>query len=519
MDSIKMLLDHTSADTLSVNLLIEKAKNYAWSDIKTAEIYARKALVLSEEIEYLRGLAYSKYQIALLFKDYDFKIAEKLTLEALEHARELKDSILLGSIFNTIGNMKDNVNESNNAEKYYNRALQVFKGINNDSLKAKVYNNLGILYDNREKFDTAQLFFKNAAAANLQKKNFLGLAINYLNLGYSYILSGDHKKGLAYLNKSHEIALSNDYQRIMPYIYNNYSEYYLDKRNYSEAAINAEKGLSVARDHHNRLQERYALQLLKEAYFNDKNLLKAYECAEELISVNDSINQYKKLKEIDLLEMRYAFEQERDQQQYQRELLKAKIRQKELSVTLIALGGGLAIVLLVFLYVLQHSRMKRKNLEQKATLLEKEKLQQQLEFKNKELTTNVMYLVKKNEFITDISKKLKNTDLVDDDQKNNTIDRIIAEMDRSISEDNWADFEMRFQEVHIDFYNKLSKQFSDLTPNDLRLCAFLRLNMTSKEIAGITYQSVDSLKTARYRLRKKLGLSREDNLIGFLTQI
>jgi len=186
---------------------------------------------------------------------------------------------------------------------------------------------------------------------------------------------------------------------------------------------------------------------------------------------------------------------------------------------LIIVGSGLGIIIVLFLYFLQHNRFRRKTLEQKAILLEKEKLEQQLEFKNKELTTNVMYLLKKNEFISSISSQLKTAKQDEKDDKKAVIDKIILALDRSISEDNWTDFEVRFQEVHVGFYNKLNNQFPDLTPNELRLCAFLRLNMTSKEIAGITYQSPESLKIARYRLRKKLGWERDENLVAFLTKI
>ncbi|MCB2218775.1 MAG: hypothetical protein KQI35_00160 [Bacteroidetes bacterium] len=513
------ILNQVSPDTTSINYLIKQAKNMSWSDIKMAEKFAHKAMVMSESLGYMEGLAKSKYQLALLFKDSDFKIAETLTLEALEHCQIMNDSILIGKIYNTIGNLKDNVNESNNAEIYYNRAIEIFTLTGNDSLKAKVYNNLGILYDNREYYDTAQYFFKNASAINKQKKNELGLAINYLNLGYSYIISGNSAEGLKYLNLSEEIALSNDYKRLLTYIYNDYAEYYQSIDDNKQAIFFAQKGLKIARENNNRLQERYALQLLKDVYVEAKNIEKAFESAEELINVNDSINQNKKLKEIDLLEMRYAFEQERTQQQYQRELLKAKLKQKELTVVLISVGTGLIIVALVLLYILQHNRIRRKVLEQKAIQLEKEKLEQQLEFKNKELTTNVMYLIKKNEFISDIVNKFKSKDLEDLNQKDKAIKQIIKEMERSISKDSWEDFEVRFQEVHVNFYKKLSEQFPDLTANELRLSAFLRLNMTSKEIAGITYQSIDSLKAARYRLRKKLGITREDNLVAFLTRI
>ena len=103
--------------------------------------------------------------------------------------------------------------------------------------------------------------------------------------------------------------------------------------------------------------------------------------------------------------------------------------------------------------------------------------------------------------------------------KEEVINKIITELQSYIDQDTWTEFEVRFQQVHNDFYTKLNEIHSDLTANEKKLCAFLRLNMTSKEIAEITFQSPDSLKTARYRLRKKLGLDREENLVAFLTKM
>jgi len=518
-DSLQLVLNALPVKATTVDSLMKKARKLAWTDLQLAELYTRTALSYAQDLNYLKGLAESKYQLGLLFKDYDFKIAETLTLEALEHSKSINDSALMGKIYNTIGNLQDNVDETEKAEKYYNRALDIFAKIGADSLRAKVYNNLGIIYDNRQQYDTARFFYKQSAAIHLQKKNYLGLAINYLNQGYCFELDGNYDSCIQYLNQSQSLAIKFDYQRLLPYIYNNFSELYLKQKNYFKAINEGSKGLEQARIMQNRIQEKNALSLLKQAYIQSNNLQKAYECAEEIINVNDSINQYKKLKEIDLLEMRYAFEQERMQQQFERELLKSELRQKELTMILISVVAGLIILIMVFLYVFQHNRIKRKNLEQRTIQLEKENLKQQLDFKNKELTTSGMYLLKKNEFITNIANKLKNTDLDNESQKERAINRIITEMEKSISDDSWADFEVRFQEVHTDFYNSLSKKFPELTANELRLCAFLKLNMTSKEIAGLTYQSVDSLKTARYRLRKKLGLNREDNLVAFLTRI
>ena len=78
---------------------------------------------------------------------------------------------------------------------------------------------------------------------------------------------------------------------------------------------------------------------------------------------------------------------------------------------------------------------------------------------------------------------------------------------------------MHFKEVHFAFYEMLQKSFPDLTVNEKRLCAFLRLNLTTKEIAAITHQSVKSINMARFRMRKKMNLESDVDLAGFLASL
>ena len=86
--------------------------------------------------------------------------------------------------------------------------------------------------------------------------------------------------------------------------------------------------------------------------------------------------------------------------------------------------------------------------------------------------------------------------------------------------DVWTEFETYFTKVHPDFYKKLSQQFPDLTPNEKKLCAFLKLNLSTKEISAITYQSVNSIMVSRTRLRKKLNIQGEEtNLTNFLMEL
>jgi len=157
--------------------------------------------------------------------------------------------------------------------------------------------------------------------------------------------------------------------------------------------------------------------------------------------------------------------------------------------------------------------LKRQNLK-----LEHNKLQQELEFRNKEIATNVMYLLKKNEFITSTAEKLKESRLNFKKENQKLIQEIIRDLLLNSSRDVWKEFEVRFQEVHSNFYENLIEKVPDLTPNEKKVCAFLRLNMSSKDISAITYQSVRSIDMARFRLRKKMKLDPDDNLVNYLAQ-
>jgi DNA-binding CsgD family transcriptional regulator len=97
------------------------------------------------------------------------------------------------------------------------------------------------------------------------------------------------------------------------------------------------------------------------------------------------------------------------------------------------------------------------------------------------------------------------------------VNMIIKKIDRSIdTEQQWQVFESHFENVHEEFLNRIKAKYPDLSPRELKLCAYLRLNISSKEIANLMNISVRGVEISRYRLRKKLGLDHETNLTDFI---
>jgi DNA-binding NarL/FixJ family response regulator len=163
----------------------------------------------------------------------------------------------------------------------------------------------------------------------------------------------------------------------------------------------------------------------------------------------------------------------------------------------------------------KHARIVRDNL-----LLESQQLQTEIDYKNRELATNVLYLVKKNELINLISEKLLKAKPRFTPEIQPMIQKIILDLQANVDSDIWKSFEQRFIVVQKDFYEKLNQRFPNLTENERKLCALLRLKMSTKDIAAITHQNLNAIEVARTRLRKKLNLSNQNiNLVTFLDNL
>jgi DNA-binding CsgD family transcriptional regulator len=151
----------------------------------------------------------------------------------------------------------------------------------------------------------------------------------------------------------------------------------------------------------------------------------------------------------------------------------------------------------------------------KLVQLKNEKLKLDIESKNRELAVSTMSLIKKNEFLHNIKKELKDKDGAGQDLK-----KVIKIIDKNLNNtDDWKLFEEAFNNADKDFLKQIKTMHPSLTPNDLRLCAYLRLNLTSKEIAPLLNISYRSVEVKRYRLRKKMNLPHESSLTSYILEI
>lgn len=180
------------------------------------------------------------------------------------------------------------------------------------------------------------------------------------------------------------------------------------------------------------------------------------------------------------------------------------------------------LLLLLILYIIHKvykrhyiKKFKREQMESEQALMQikNEKLNQDVDNKNRELAISTMSIIKKNRVLNKIKKELK---------RNKNSDNITALklIDSNLNDTkDWSFFEQAFNNADKDFLEKIKQVHSSLTPNDLRFCAYLRLNLSSKEMAPLLNISVKSVETKRYRLRKKIGLEHDSGLVNYILKL
>ena len=207
--------------------------------------------------------------------------------------------------------------------------------------------------------------------------------------------------------------------------------------------------------------------------------------------------------------------------------IKRPLLLSNLAITIYALAFLLLIIITHNIYKSYYKKQREKllqktqkelalkELENKQQLMnyKNERLEQDINSKNRELAISTMSLIKKNEFLNNIKNELKSA-------KDGSLPYVVKLIDKNLNNtDDWKLFEEAFNNADKDFLKKMKVIHPKLTPNDLRLCAYLRLNLSSKEIAPLLNISPKSVEVKRYRLRKKMGLAHESSLTNYILEL
>ncbi|MHC1704947.1 MAG: tetratricopeptide repeat protein [Tenuifilaceae bacterium] len=514
LDSLKVRLENESTDTIQIRLLKELSSIAIKTDLKVALDYSKQALEIAKKTGNKKVLSNAYTQVAsnLIFIGiYDESL--KYFIESLRIAEKLGDESLLFPLYHNIGVLKDRLQQFDEALEFYFKALAILDKISQkDKNEAEsgnkyptLYNSIGNIYSSKGDKSSAKDYYLKAY--NLAKgKDFEIFGTICNNLGKLGIEIGDYDNAYKYLTESLNFRIKKNDQYGIAKTYIFLSLYYKEIKQNSQAIEYATKALNISHETKAMLSLQNATNMLSDIYYETKDFEKSLEYFKQYKTFNDSLLNDKKYSEIAKLQL-----------QYENEIIdkvkEVKDQERLLVMIIIISTLFLSSIIMGLLFFLSKSRNKR-------IKLENEKLEKEMQLKNKELTTNVMYLLKKNELIENITERLLKLKGKLKEENAEPIQKIIFDLQSLTEKEVWEEFEYRFQSVHEEFYQNLQRKFPDLTPSEIKLAAFLRLNMTTKEIASITGQSISGLEMARYRLRKKLGITNQEiNLVNFLLNI
>lgn len=243
----------------------------------------------------------------------------------------------------------------------------------------------------------------------------------------------------------------------------------------------------------------------------------------QYVAFKDTLSNTGKSKPIAYLE----FEQRLAQKEKELSVLKVnKITDALIKAALTSCIFLVSILVFILYEVFKKNKklLETKNLVAQQTLenlnLKEQELLLEINFKNKELASYALSFVQKNEILKEVQKKLQylkekslNKEAPIFKELNNIIQQHLT------ADKDWDDFKMLFEQVHTDFYTKLIVLHPDLKTNDLKICSLTRLNLNIKETASILGISAASVKTARYRLRKKLQLEPNQEIVSYLINL
>jgi len=528
---LETLSEKKQADTLKKIIV----KNI-FRDPKTTFVYVNKFSTLPEvsrDSMYLCQSYYWKGMIYEIFGDYQKAIENDFV--SLDIATKIKNKKLVGITLNNIGLVYSY------QEPYYDKALVYFKeylktakDISNETEIMGANMNIGMQFKRMSMYDSAEYYYNTAFGMAKKLNNKRYMALSYSFLAEIENIKGNDKKYREYVNNAMRILKEEGYMIDLAALYYDISGWFLDNNTTDSSLYYAKVMMNISTEYELVMYRQNALLRIAGIYEHNRTYDKAYFSLKEFIELKDSITSQETKEK--LAQLQTIYEVEIKDKEIENLRIREKLQQKKESFYLFLIIGVIMILgIVIFYFIMEHRKDKLLNAqkmiisenEKELSRLELEKskanekeLETQLAFKTRQLTTHAVSMMQKNRLIHELSESMiKVKKYANVDQKDE-ISKLQHQIKRSLNvEKDWDLFKMYFEQVNKDFFVKLLLKESTLSPNDLKLSALIRLNMNIKEAASVFNVEPASVKSARYRLRKKLGLKQEDDLYEFMRKV
>jgi len=486
----------------SSNVMLKKNNIKALSYIKEASKFEQKVNdTIRLKFYSIAGYAYNTQHSNYIALNYFYK--------QLEMYSKLKPSLCFKS-YSNIGGVFFEMGNYPKARKFYNLGIDNLKKYGTSEKKIQgslLYSNLAETEAKEGNYVKALTMLDQFLAYNIGSKDTLNMILGYENIGTIHDKLNDWKIAIKNFEGGIKLASAIGSDFDLASLYTKLGIAYFNYLPQSDLPLHyLQKAFDISKKNDFLKFELTAAEKLADLYEKRNNTQKALYYLHVAKSLSE--NSIKEENNRRATELEFDYNQRIEQQQI---ILKQNKKENYFIASIVLLLLFSIIIFLMF--KLQKSRSKKR-------IVENELLAKQLEEKNKELSNNAIRMFKTKEFIQSTQKELNQIETRDDKSVNKKLlSKIIDDLKKGTQGFNEKEFEKILIETDGEFYKRLLKKVPNLSKNEIRLCTFLKMNLSSKEISGITQQSIHSIDVARSRLRKKLQLPPEASLTNFLVML
>ncbi len=461
----------------------------------------------------------------------DFDQAMDYLLKSLEIFEKLNDSLFIADTYRIIAGINDKTANPKREKLNLFKARQYVKNFESNDLYRIVMSDIASIYIQNDQADSAIIIYDELIPTLKQKENFVGLGSTYISKGNALLEIDNVDLALSSYLAARSIFRSLNLEKYL--IHTNFSigKVFLVTHKFDSAEVYLLKSKAGAKDiGYSEIYEK-SINHLSKLYEEKGNFDKAFNYYQLYVQYTDSIKGEEVKVKVADLEKKY--ETAKKQQKIADLEHDAEI-QKSKELTLKAIIAGAIVVLLLLVLFFWQKRKKDKQIhkekerlhlkakelaqsELEKSRIKEEELEKTLIYKSKQLSTHALHMMQKNGMLQDILATIKDLSKKIPGDNRVEIKRLVNLINQSLRSDkDWEVFKLYFEEVNKTFFESIRNISPEITGNDLRLCALIKLNMNSKEMASVLNVAPNSIKSSRYRLKKKLGLDIESDLEEFI---
>jgi tetratricopeptide (TPR) repeat protein len=507
--------------------------------------YYEKALAINLELDKASSVLKNYNNLANVYINIgDFAKSIALHLKSIGIAIDLGDKNSEAVGYSNIGQLYVQQGDFNKALEYFNNGFRLAEDIGNLEEVALVKVKIGNAYIYQGKATEALKLFKESAAIAKQLRSKRLEANAFNSIGDVYYRSEDHSNALKYFELTRQIYLELGNRDQLSHLLIYMGDVYRRAGQFQKAREYLNEGAKLAQEINYAIALRDAKLLLSYVEHDDGNHEASFWSHVEYKEVFDSLRNDDMTKNIARLEAEFEFQQERDSIAFEQNLAnlayEEKLQRNQVIIQAAIGGGVLVITILIILYrsflikQKKNSELRHKNevIELKNNELsaknneisdlretEKKMSEETLSLKERELTTVTMLSHEKNALLEQLGNQIGHLSAKVDEDVIPELKEIKRTIKTNLSEESWSMFMYQFEKVHPDFFKILKNNHPNLTPHDLRLCAYLKVGMDNKEIAQVSNITTDSVKKSINRMKKKIELSPESDLRDFLIRL